>query len=256
MLTFIIVIIGLAAPGSPPARRTVSADPVAAAAVVSAGLQPTQAIAAREKAVNGLATDCAVANCIALTFDDGPARETTPRVLDVLERDHVPATFFVLGKQVQGNEHLLRRIFINGHEVGNHSWSHTSFLKLDAKQMHDQIGRTQAAVMAAGLPRPLLFRPPYGESNDAVRAHVAMAFMYWNEDPKDWAAKSPQEITDAVVRDAKRGGVIVMHDTEHKTAEALPAIIQELRKRNYTFVTASHLMGLQPGQRGSYYGQH
>ena len=96
--------------------------------------------------------DCGKVACLALTFDDGPNPITTPQVLDVLEHEQVPATFFVVGSRVPGQEKLLRRMFYDGNEVGSHSWNHPDFTTLSSEQIIDQINRTQAVVMAAGLP--------------------------------------------------------------------------------------------------------
>lgn len=198
--------------------------------------------------------DCGKIACLALTFDDGPNPISTPQVLDVLERENVPATFFVVGSRVAGQEHLLRRMFYDGDEVGNHSWSHPDLTTLTNNQVLEQVNRTQAAVMGAGLPAPVLFRPPYGAVNATVRTTVPMTLAMWNGDPLDWKEKDFMKVKDSIVSQAKPGGVLDMHDIYGVTAQALEPAINELKDK-YTFVTFSELFDLQPGQRGEYFGR-
>lgn len=203
---------------------------------------------AREK------TDCQIVSCIALTFDDGPSPVTTPQVLDTLRKEKVPATFFVVGSRVPANAQLVRRMHVEGHEVGNHSWSHPYMHKLTAKQIHQQIIHTQQVIERAGAPAPTLFRPPYGEITPTVRKYVPLTFMLWNEDPRDWAATKPRQVVAAVEASAHPGGIIDMHDISPVTAKALPQIVHDLKQKGYHFVTASELLDLRPGQKGIYYG--
>lgn len=199
--------------------------------------------------------DCTVDPCLALTFDDGPTQLYTPGVLDILERHHVHATFFVVGSHVPGNESLLRRMYSDGDEIGNHSWNHPDFTTLNPVQMEQQIATTQAAVTAAGVPAPTLFRPPYGAVNSVVRNHVPLTLALWNIDPEDWDAKSSQEIITHVNATAKPGGIVELHDTHQHTLEALDPLLTGLEQRHYQFVTISDLLNLAPGQRGAYYGR-
>jgi peptidoglycan/xylan/chitin deacetylase (PgdA/CDA1 family) len=200
--------------------------------------------------------DCQQVSCVALTFDDGPNATTTPRILDDLERAKVPATFFVLGIQIAGHEAVLQRMHRSGHQIGNHSWGHPNLTKLTPEQLHHEVHDTQAAIVAAGLPAPTTFRPPYGAINPVVEQAVGMSIMLWNEDPKDWAAEKPEQVVQAVVSAARPGGIIDMHDIYETTAQALPQIIAELKARGYHFVTVSELHDLTPESRGLYAGYH
>lgn len=200
------------------------------------------------------ATDCATQACLAITFDDGPNPVVTPQVLDILARHHAHATFFVIGLHVPGNEGLLRRMYQDGHEVGNHSWSHPDFTTIPSGQISQQITATQAAVVHAGLPAPRLFRPPYGALNAGVRNQIQLTTIGWNIDPEDWRAKKPEEIIDRVKATAKPGGIIDLHDIHQATADALDPILTDLQQR-YTLVTVSDLFNLLPGQPGTFYGR-
>jgi len=198
--------------------------------------------------------DCAVRACLALTCDDGPSAAVTPQILDVLNRHHVHATFFIVGVNVPGNESLLRRMYQDGHEIGNHSWSHPDFTTLTLDQLDMQIQRTQAVVVAAGVPAPTLFRPPYGAVNSVVRNRVPLTFAMWNVDPEDWRQKTGKDVADHTIAGVRAGRVVDLHDTHKPTAEGLEQIITTLQPQ-YQFVTFSQLFDISPGQRGAFYGR-
>lgn len=198
--------------------------------------------------------DCANTRCVALTFDDGPSTATTPAVLDVLSRHKAKATFFVVGTRAAQEGALLREIYTRGHEIGNHSWSHADLTQLTRGQILQQVNQTQAAVVTAGVPAPTLFRPPYGATNELVRSTIPMTLAFWNTDPKDWDAKTPQAVYDQIMAHIRPGSVIVMHDTSPMTAQALESVIVALSPQ-YKFVTFSDLFDLQHSQPGMYFGR-
>jgi peptidoglycan-N-acetylglucosamine deacetylase len=198
--------------------------------------------------------DCAEQACLALTFDDGPSPAVTPQVLTVLEKHHVHATFFMIGTHVPGNENLLRRMYQDGHELGNHSWSHPDFTTLPVAQIEMQIAKAQSAITAAGVPAPTLFRPPYGAVNAVVKAHVPLTFAMWNVDPEDWHQKNPKDIVSRIEANARPGRVIDLHDIHQPTADALDQLLTDLAP-HYEFVTFSQLFNLAPGQPGVFYGR-
>lgn len=198
--------------------------------------------------------DCGREVCVALTFDDGPSAETTPLVLDALARHQARATFFVLGTNVAGNEQLIRRMYQEGHEIGNHSWNHPKFTTLTPEQIQDQIDLTQVAVANTGVPAPTLLRPPYGDINDVVASHIPMTIALWNADPADWGHHRAEEVPGLIESHVRPGRVVVLHDTHRRTAESLDAVIANLQK-SYKLVTFSELFDLSPGQPGRYYGR-
>jgi Predicted xylanase/chitin deacetylase len=210
--------------------------------------------------VKGAATaqplpDCGRIPCIALSFDDGPNAAVTPRVLDILASEHVKATFFLIGKHVPGNEPLLRRMHDEGHEIGNHSWDHPDFTTLTPGQMDNELATTQQVIANAGVPLPHLFRPPYGAVNDIVRSHAAgMAIVRWDIDPADWEVLDAGKVQQAILAQARPGGIILMHDIYPSTADALMPVIEQL-KGHYQFVTVSQLMSFAPGDQGQYFGR-
>ena len=198
--------------------------------------------------------NCQQRVCLALTFDDGPNPATTPQVLGELEQAHIHATFFVIGSRIAGNEALLQRMHADGDEIGNHSWTHPDMTKLSADQVQQQVQLTQAAVMNAGVPPPTVFRPPYGFVNQTMEDNVHLSILMWNEDPKDWAASTPDDVVTAVEASAQPGGIVDMHDIYRGTADALPRILADLTNRGYQFVTVDQLLNLSPASRGLYYG--
>lgn len=200
------------------------------------------------------ATDCSNAACIAVTFDDGPDKVSTPALLDVLARHKAVATFYLIGKKATDNPDLVRRIYLQGNEVGNHSWSHPFFTKIDDKLIEDQVARTQQAIANAGVPAPTTMRPPYGAVNKAALDHIIMPVVLWNVDPHDWAQNDPAKIAELVTVQAKQGSILLLHD-HAATAAAMDAILTNLQQR-FVLVTVSQLLNLQPSDHGQFYSQY
>lgn len=198
--------------------------------------------------------DCAVVACLALTFDDGPKGDVTPRILDTLDRYGAKATFFLIGMNVPGNEALVRRMHQSGHEIGNHTWSHRNLADLSPQEVGADISQAQAAIAAAGVPAPQLLRPPYGAFNTMVRSHVPMTVVGWSIDPEDWRAKKPEKIVEHVLANAKPGAIVDLHDIYPVTADALEPLLATLAQ-TYQLVTVSELLNLPPGQPGIFYGR-
>ncbi|MEU3184206.1 polysaccharide deacetylase family protein [Streptomyces sp. NPDC006923] len=192
--------------------------------------------------------DCRQARCIALTFDAGPS-EDTPRLLDILKEKKVHATFFLLGKNhVVPHPDLVRRMAREGHEVGNHTWTHQRLTDLDADGIREELSRTQDAIAALTGRTPTLMRPPQGrtdrEVSDVCR-DLGLAQVLWSATAKDYATTDSQLIEDRILDAAGPDGIILLHDIYRGTVPAVPAIIDELKRRGYTFVTVPEL--LAPG---------
>jgi peptidoglycan/xylan/chitin deacetylase (PgdA/CDA1 family) len=170
-------------------------------------------------------TDCSSQPCIALSFDDGPSAAVTPQVLTILEQHHIPATFFLIGKNIDGNQTLVQRMAADGFEVGNHSWSHPDMTQLTPDQIKTELLSTQAAIVNAGAPLPTLFRPPYGAVSDQVLADAGLQAALWNIDPVDWQATDPIALAQNIINTAKPGGIVDLHDIHQVTADALPAVL-------------------------------
>lgn len=200
-------------------------------------------------------TNCRVDQCVALTFDDGPDPVTTPQILDALEKEAAPGTFFVIGNKIAGHEALVRQIEQEGNELGNHSWAHPFFTKIKPEQMRTEIDTTNQAFQRAGVHVPHIFRPPYGAVNRKVLDTVHEPIVLWNTDPHDWhAGTTPAQEAQATIATVHNGSIVVLHDTKASTAAALPFIIEGLRAKGYKLVTVSQLLELHPGSTGVYYG--
>lgn len=186
---------------------------------------------------------------VALTFDDGPSRENTPRILDVLAEYDVRATFFVLGQRGARMQDLLARIDAAGHDIGNHSWSHPSFRSLWHSQIHAEICQTHTLLRNALGKQPTLFRPPFGRyAPSAVPIVGALGYdlVLWSVDSLDWGEEDPAIIADTVVRQAQPGAIILLHDRRAVTVHALPRIIRGLRERGFAIEPVSALLGRDP----------
>lgn len=189
--------------------------------------------------------DCARAKCVALTFDDGPVPGTNT-VLDMLAAEGVPATFFVLGSQVPRHPHIIARMVAEGHVVGNHTWLHPSLPQLTRKEVRSQVRRTAQALVEAGAPEPVLFRPPYGAMSDMVRAELGAlgyATILWDVDTLDWEVRDTDQIVKNALKDARDGGIILLHDIHQTTIDAVPEIIRQLHEEGFTLVTVPELLG-------------
>jgi peptidoglycan/xylan/chitin deacetylase (PgdA/CDA1 family) len=190
---------------------------------------------------NAPSADCSTVKCIALTFDDGPGPYTA-QLLDTLEQANIPATFFVVGERAAEYPQLVRRAAAEGHEIGNHTWDHKDLSKLDEAGIRAEIERSADAIAAAGAPRPALLRPPYGAVNDQVRSLAGGPLIMWRVDPEDWKYRDAAKVADAIVGAAKTGRIVLSHDIQKTTVEAMPDVIARLRAQGYVFVTVSTLM--------------
>lgn len=174
---------------------------------------------------------------VALSFDDGPQAELTPEILDILQREKAPAAFFCIGKNITGNEHILKRIYAEGHVIGNHTYSHHFWfdMKLSGDMLKDMQEMDALMVNATGL-HPRLFRPPYGVTNpNLARAVKAGNYLPvgWNIRSLDTVAKDEKALLQRILQQLKPGAVILLHDTCRITADILPQLIRGIREQGY-----------------------
>jgi peptidoglycan-N-acetylglucosamine deacetylase len=188
---------------------------------------------------------------VALTFDDGPF-PLTPQFYSVLEREHVPGTFFMIGEQVPGKGALLKRALKDGFALGDHTWTHANVSGAGAAA-RSQISRTANAIkQATGGYTPCLFRAPGGAvSAPLISEARGMGFntIEWDVDPTDWSTPGTDAIYSRVVSGVRPGSIVLMHDgggPRSQTLAALPRIIATLKARGYKFATVPDLLGLQP----------
>ena len=179
---------------------------------------------------------------VALTFDDGPNPATTNQALDTLSKYGIKATFFVLGKNVSGNEEILKRMKSDGHVIGNHSWSHPVLSKLSLDEAKKQITDTEDALTKVLGSSSKLMRPPYGAITDDIRNSLDLSFIMWDVDSLDWKSKNEAAILTEIQREVKNGSIILMHDIHAETVNALPKVIDYLKGQGYDFVTIPDLL--------------
>jgi peptidoglycan-N-acetylglucosamine deacetylase len=187
----------------------------------------------------------ATSHAVALTFDDGPSRENTPRILETLARHEIRATFFVLGDRAEQMPDLLHAIDAHDHEIGNHGYSHGSLRSMWPEQVRDEVCRTQRAVESATGRRTSLFRPPFGRyPPSAVELLGGLGYdvILWSVDAEDWRFDDAETMARAVVDRARAGSIILLHDRESITARALPSIVDGLRRKGLDIVAVSELM--------------
>lgn len=188
--------------------------------------------------------DCSRAKCIALTFDDGPVRQTAT-LLDVLKARGARATFFVLGSMARKRPALLRRMVAEGQAIGNHSWNHPQFFDMSSKAVRSQIRKTDAVIRKATGRAPSLMRPPFGEQNARIRKAVRGfddPVILWNIDTQDWKYRNTKRLVSYVTHHAKRNAIVLMHDIRPTTRAAVPAIVEKLQAKGYTLVTVPELL--------------
>ncbi len=197
-------------------------------------------------------------NLCALTFDDGPSANT-PQLLDMLNEYGIPATFFLLGKQAERHPDLVRRILAEGHEVGNHSYSHPNLRMVSFEKKMQEIGQTDAILRSLGA-SPAFLRPPYGAYDNhtvAVAEKLGLGIMLWSLDSRDWKSLPADYATlrstrGTVYNTGSLRGIFLFHDTHKRTVEDLPRVIRDLRAGGcQRFVTVSdYLDGLLDPEPG------
>ncbi len=191
---------------------------------------------------------------VALTFDDGPYGTSTQEVLDILKKENVPATFFLIGQNVEKSPTLAKEEALDGYVIGNHTFDHPKNLtKMSSAQVDQELSRTESAIASSTGIHATLFRPPYGSLSKTLRAEIRKAgytIVLWNVDPKDWNASSTSSVIEQrILSHLKTRMIIVLHDgrdthvgyPRDNLVGALPTIIEDLKQRGYTFVTADKL---------------
>lgn len=189
--------------------------------------------------------DCAVAKCVALTFDDGPKGETST-LLDILDANNAKATFFVLGLQAERYPDILHRIKNSGHSVGNHTYDHQDLMKLSVADAAGQITRTGDVIQSIIGIRPGIARAPYGSVDQQLAAHLGMPFIGWSVDTQDWMVKDAAQICNIAVNGAHPGAIILAHDIYPSSVEGFRCAIPQLVQRGFVLVTVPQLLGFGP----------
>lgn len=188
---------------------------------------------------------------VALTFDDGPHPKHTSDVLDLLTQYNAKGTFFVVGEHANKNPELILRMYEDGHELANHTYTHP--FKVTVPQLMEEIKQTNDTIYSITGFAPSLFRPVEGQYTDAMIDAIAkegyMVVMWsWHQDTQDWKNPGVKKIVDKVLKGTNNGNVVLFHDgggNRQQTVDALAQILPALQKEGYKFVTISELLKVQ-----------
>lgn len=188
---------------------------------------------------------------VALTFDDVPDGHFTPKVLDVLRKNGVKATFFLVGSRAEKHPDVVRRIVREGHVIGNHTYNHPLLTKISKEKFIKQVVSTEQIINDIAGYKPKFLRPPYGEINEQqlrwAGAH-GYVVVNWNVDSLDWKGLDAKEVYNNILSTVRAGAIVLQHGGGNVdgnldgTLEALPDIIETLQKRNYQIVTLPELL--------------
>ena len=181
---------------------------------------------------------------IALTFDDGPRKGTTDRLLDGLRERGASATFFLVGEEAAANLELVKRMKGEGHQIGNHTWSHVRLENAPQKTIQQEIEKTEALLTEVPGPGEYWLRPPYGLISPGTEKEIKTPMVKWSVDPRDWESRDTGKVVQAVLKDARANSIVLLHDVYSTSVDAALKIVDTLQKEGYCFVTVEELLRL------------
>ena len=191
--------------------------------------------------------NCAVDACVALTFDDGPDRRTTSRLLDILQQKGATATFFIVGNRIAGNEDILERMTQLGMQVENHTWDHPNLTHLAQDSAVYQIKTTTDAISRTTGRAPRYLRPPAGSWLPGVTPTDGLTVALWDVDPLDWMYRDRTTVIANTLSAVKPQSIILLHDIYPTTIDAVPGILDGLKLRGLTPATLDDLLNSTDG---------
>jgi peptidoglycan/xylan/chitin deacetylase (PgdA/CDA1 family) len=181
---------------------------------------------------------------IAITFDDGPSAEHTPVLLDGLKERGVKATFFLIGKNIEkdGNSQIVKRMYEEGHLIGNHTYNHVEITKVDNETAYQEIMKTNEIIQNITGREVEYMRPPFGLWQKKLEQKIHVLPVMWNIDPLDWATENADEIVNKVVTESEENDIILLHDCYDSSVKAALRIIDLLQAEGFEFVTVDELV--------------
>lgn len=182
---------------------------------------------------------------VAFTFDDGPRVKVTEEILDILKENNAKATFFVTGFNANRNKNTLKRISDEGHLIGNHSYDHPNFKKIEMSQIKQQLQKTQDIIYEVTGEKNIYFRPPYGaitsEQKKEIKENMKLTSILWDLSPQDWLKEINEEkIVEYLIKNTKDNSIILLHDTE-KVKNAIKIAIPLLKENGFEFVSIEEI---------------
>ena len=181
---------------------------------------------------------------IALTFDDGPKEGTTDRLLDGLKERGASATFFVVGEQAEKYPELVKRMQAEGHQIGNHTWSHVRLEGAKTDNIEQEIGKTENLLESILGGKGYWLRPPYGLITPGTEKLITVPMVKWSVDPRDWESRNTEKVVQAILKEAKPNSIILLHDIYPTSVDAALKVVDELQAQGYWFVTVEELLEL------------
>ena len=181
---------------------------------------------------------------IAFTFDDGPSKNTG-KLLDALDKYNARVTFFVVGNRVASYSDTLKRAYMMGNQIGTHSYSHASLVKLSDAEVKSEISKANAAVKKVTGADPDIIRPPYGKTDARVKKLCGAPSIIWNVDTLDWKTRNKDKVYNAIIKSAHDGAVVLMHDLYETSVDGAIAAMDKLSKEGYAFVTINEMAQLR-----------
>jgi peptidoglycan/xylan/chitin deacetylase (PgdA/CDA1 family) len=186
-------------------------------------------------------------NAVAMTFDDGPHPTLTPKLLDVLKARRIRATFYVIGSNVKRYPDIVKRMVDEGHELGNHTWSHPFLTSRSKSSVLKELDRTSEVIYQTVKKVPVTMRPPYGALYSSQRRLIHkerdMKTILWSVDPQDWRRPGANVVANRIVGHSHAGAIILSHDIHPGTIRAMPAALDGVKDKGYRFATVSMILG-------------
>ena len=179
---------------------------------------------------------------IAITFDDGPSAHCTGRLLDGLKERNVKATFFLIGKNAKENPELVKRLFEEGHLIGNHTYNHVDIAKVSDDEAKKEILDTDEVIYSITGKHVEYMRPPFGIWQRRLELDLEVMPVMWSIDPLDWTTENVDEIVNKVVTEAEENDIILLHDCYDSSVDAALRIVDILKEKGFEFVTVDELI--------------
>ena len=179
---------------------------------------------------------------LAFTFDDGPHRGSTDRLLDGLRERNAKGTFFLVGEEIDEARDIVERMRDEGHQIGNHTWSHKRLDEISTDEAAQEIGKTDALLKSVAGEAEYWLRPPYGFLGEGAEKSLGVPVVKWSVDPRDWESRDADKVVQAVMVAVKPGDIVLLHDIYPTSVEAALRLMDALAADGYQFVTVEELL--------------